>query len=93
MRCRLKYISLVKMRKCERLNHKPGSLRGTDLSPLYITNVQFGLHVGLLTVGAGAAVSASAACFWDPFLLLESLVTLQLNMPWLVDVHGRPALF
>lgn len=53
--------------------------------------MQLGLHVGLVTVGV-EAVSDSVACFSDPFLPLGSLVILQLNMAWLVDVHGRPAL-
>ena len=34
-------------------------------SHTYVTVVQLGLHVGLLTVGAGA-VSDSVVCLWDP---------------------------
>ena len=37
---------------------------GTDLG-LYVTVVQLGLHVGLLTAEAGA-VSDSVAYLWDP---------------------------
>jgi hypothetical protein len=49
------------------------------------------------------AVSDSVACFWDPFpasyCLIQPwyegiyLVLLQLDMPCLVDIPGRPALF
>lgn len=64
----------------------------------YVTVVQLGLLVGLLTAGA---VSDSVTCFQDPSPYRGCLVQpsqkrrcrvlLQLDMPWLVDIHpGQP---
>ena len=52
----------------QRLNHQAESMHGTDLaSPThthtYVTNVQFGLHMGPLTSRAGA-VYESVAYLW-----------------------------
>jgi hypothetical protein len=40
----------------QRLSHQPKSMQGLDLDSLYIdVDVQLGLHVGPLTIGAGVS--------------------------------------
>jgi len=48
-------------------------MQGLDLTPhptptcnTYVADMQLGLHLGPLTIGAGA-VSGSVACLWVPF--------------------------
>lgn len=61
----------------------------------HMTDVQLGLRVGLLSAGAGAV---SVACLGDSFPLLGLLGQpqkhkMQLDMPRLIDISGRPPLF
>ena len=49
-------------------------LHGADIDPWHSCHSeQLGLHVGLLTVGAGADFD-SVASLWDPFPLLDCIV-------------------
>jgi hypothetical protein len=68
----------------------------------YITAVQLGFHVGHLTVGA-VTVSDSVTCLCIPFLELvlpclatigeDGPIPLELDVPWLVDIHGKFPVF
>ena len=49
----------------QRLDHQTEIMHGMDLCT-YVTVGQLGLHVELLTAGAGP-VSDSVACLWTPF--------------------------
>lgn len=46
----------------QRLNQQPKSGHDLDLGPLYVADLQFGLHVGPPKTGAGAAPTLLLVC-------------------------------
>ena len=54
----------------QRLNHKPKSIHGLDLGDpcTFVADIQLGLPVGPLTIGAGT-IPKSVAYMWDMFYM------------------------
>lgn len=75
-------------RNSQRLNQKPGRLRGTDIGPLHI---YYSCIVWPSCVNPTNGSKGSLCLFWWLLRFLSSSC-LYLDMPFLVNIHGKPTI-